>query len=360
MGMAGETVIIYGAGMSGLIAAYNLARDGHEVLVREREPIFGGSRIYNPSTHVTPLDLAATSAYIGIDIAPAFHAVDSIALYLHDLRIPLPAAGAYAVERSSRLSSLDALLYEKCLEEEVQFEFDRELTPAELETLPAGTIIACGLNTKAYDYLEIPYITWYGWMARGETERSAYAWIWLDECITEYGYVSFCNGLYYNLLFSYGEEVGKTCLERYRDFMSRVEGEDHEDWEYVSGAVPLAAADNPRLVREGLIMCGTISGAMDPFMGFGISGALVTGKIAAIAVGDREAAEEEFKRFNRNFAAVYRFKHEVWRGLRSRVDLMEGLARTLGTDLSLRLIGEGIRKGRKSSAIPGFSPVSCS
>jgi flavin-dependent dehydrogenase len=346
--------------MSGLVAAANLAGEGCAVLVREREATFGGSRIFNPSTHVTPLDVAATSDYIGIDISSVFHPVESISLYLHDLEIPLPAAGAYAVERSSRPSSLDALLYEACLEAGVEFEFGRELAGEDLEALPPETIIACGLNPEAYDYLGVPHIYWHGWMSRGETDRSGSAWIWLDECITEYGYISFCNGIYYDLLFSYGREVDGECLERYRDFMRRVEGTDHAEWEHVSGAVPLAAPDNPRIFHRGLIMCGTISGAMDPFMGFGISGALVSGKVAAMAVGDRERAEEEFLRFTRNFAAVHRFKHEVWYGLRSRVDLLEDLARTLGPELSLRFIAEGIRRGRKKSAIPGFSPVSCS
>ncbi|RJP26795.1 MAG: FAD-dependent oxidoreductase [Actinobacteria bacterium] len=358
--MRRKEVTVYGAGMSGLIAAYNLAREGHDVLVRERETTFGGSSMFNPSTHVTPLDLEATSAYIGIDVSPAFHAVESISLYLHDLRIPLPAAGSYAVERSSRLSSLDALLYEKCLGAEVEFEFERDLVRDELGDLPPGTIIACGLNPEAYDLLGIPYITWYGWMSRGEADRSGYAWIWLDECINEYGYISYCNGLYYDLVFSYGREVDAECLQRYREFMRGAEDTDHAEWEYVSGAVPLAAPDNPRLLRDGLIMCGTISGAMDPFMGFGISGALVSGKVAAMAVEDTTAAEEEFARFTRNFASVHRFKHEVWYGLRSRVDLLEELAAVLGPQRSLRLIAEGIRKGRKGSAIPGFSPVSCS
>ncbi len=37
-------------------------------------------------------------------------------------------------------------------------------------------------------------------------------------------------------------------------------------------AVPLARPDNYRLFRDGLIMCGTMSGAIDPFMGFGTPG----------------------------------------------------------------------------------------
>ena len=357
--MAAKEVIIYGAGMSGMLAAYNLAKEDCAVLVRERESGFGGSKQYNPSLHTTPVDLEATSEYVGIDISPGFKPVESISLYLHDFHLPFPAAMSYSVERSSRPSSLDALLYDSCLEAGVEFEFNSPLRKENIGKLPEGTIIACGLNPEAYEYLNIPYVQWNGWLARGETERSGYAWIWLDECITEYGYATFENGLAYNLLPSYQREVDRECLERYRGFMRRVEGMDHEDWDYIRGAVPLASPDNPRLIRDGLIMCGTMSGAMDPFMSFGISGALIAGKIAAAAVMDREKAEEEFARFNRNFAIVHRFKQELWDNLRPRVDLLEGLARILGPELTLRLMVEGIRKGRKSSAIPGFSPVSC-
>jgi hypothetical protein len=345
--------------MSGMVAACNLAREGYRVLVRDREDGYGGSRIFNPSTHVTPLDLQATSEYIGIDISPAFHPLSSLSLYIHDFRLELPVVGAYVVERSSRQQSLDTLLYRKCVEVGVNFEFSCPLRKEEVSSLPPGTIIACGLNPEAYEYLEVPFLRWYAWMSRGEMDYPTYAWNWLDESVTEYGYMSFCNGIYFNLLFSYGEEVSGEALKRYREFMRRAEGLDHEEWEYINGAVPLATPDNPSLVRMGFIMCGTISGCMDPFMGFGISGALVSGKIAAMAVIDREKAEEEFARFTRNFAAVYRFKHEVWYALRRRVDLLEELARVLGSERSLGLVKEGIRRGRKSSAIPGFSMLGC-
>ena len=357
--MADSEVLIYGAGIAGMVAAYNLAREGYSVKVLEKEPGFGGSSAFNPSTHTTPLDLAATSEYIGIDISPAFKPVDSLGLYLHDLRIEAPAASSYHVERSSRPESLDALLYEKCRDVGVAFEFDRSLSREEIPGLPPQTIVACGLNPEAYDHLEIPYDDWYAWMARGEADRPNDAWMWLDECINEYGYISFCNGIYFNLLFSYGQEVTEEGLERYRGFMRRVEGMEEEDWEYVRGATPVATPDNPRLIRKGLIMAGTISGCIDPFMGFGISGALVSGKVAALAVADREKAEEEFARFTRNFARVFTFKRETWKKIRERVDLLEEIASILGPERSVALLVDGIRHGRKNSAIPGFSPVSC-
>lgn len=359
MRLSNEHVVVCGAGMSGLIAAYNLAAKGFDVTVRESESQWGGSKIFNPSTHVTPLDPKATSQYIGIDIEPAFHPVSKNTLYIHDYALPMPVPGAFAVERSSRDSSLDALLYEKCKKAGVEFEFNKPLLHEELSSLPEKTVIACGLNLEAYDMLEIPYKQWYGWMSRGEIDADNFAWIWLDESCNEYGYISVCNGIYFNLVFSYGKEVEKDCLERYTAFMKNTAGIEHDSWEYITGAVPLAVPENPSLMRKGFIMCGTISGAMDPLMGFGISGALITGKIAAIAVEDMKSALEEFERFNRNFAKVHKFKDEVWYPLRERVDIFEDVARILGVERALLLIAQGIRKGIKHSAIPGFSMLSC-
>jgi flavin-dependent dehydrogenase len=141
--------------------------------------------------------------------------------------------------------------------------------------------------------------------------------------------------------------------------MQRIRGMEEDGWEYVHGAAPATSPDSPQLFHDGLIMCGTMSGSLDPFMGFGISGALVSGKVAAIAVTDRAKALEEFQRFNRNYARVFEFKRGLWAELRARVDLLEDMSRILGTERTVMLIIEALRRWRKSSAIPGFSPVSC-
>ena len=60
-----------------------------------------------------------------------------------------------------------------------------------------------------------------------------------------------------------------------------------------------------------------------------------------------------------NFARVLTFKCETWKKIRERVDLLEEIARILGPERSVALLVEGIRHGRKNSAIPGFSPFSC-
>ncbi len=336
--MARKEVIIYGAGMSGMVAAIDLARQDHRVVVREAEDSYGGSKAYNPSTHVTPINVEKTSRYIGIDVSPVFHTLLRCPAYLHDTVFQFPVYEVFGVERGDREGSLDTLLYRECRELGVEFEFSTPLREEDVPRLPRGTIIACGLVPKAYRMLDVPFLPVHMWLSRGEIGFSDLAWLWFDESITEYGYLSAVNNYYFDLLFSFGRPVDEKALEKYKDFMVRNEGVEHEGWEYRTAAVPLARADNYRLFRDGLIMCGTMSGAIDPFMGFGISGALVTGKVAAMAVTDPAAAQAEFDRFLAGFRRSFYLK-ELWRRfLRPNVTRMERHVQLVGSERLNRFV----------------------
>ncbi len=358
--MAAKEALIIGAGMSGMVAALNLAGEGYRVIVREAEESYGGARIYNPSTHVTPIDPVKTSQYIGIDVSPVFHKVNKCPAFFHHTEIQFPVYSVYGVERGDRPGSLDTLLYRRCLDAGVEFEFSSPLVEEEIGRLKPGTIIACGLIPKAYKMLGIPFITVSMWLSRGEIGFSDYAWLWFDECVTEYGYLSAVNNYYFDLLFSFSRRVDEKALRRYRDFALRYQGVEHRDWDYQVGAVPLATPDNFRLFRDGLIMCGTMSGAIDPFMGFGISGALVSGKVAAMAVYDPEGAQREFDRFLRRFRRSFYIK-EAWRRfIRPHVGLLEWQIRLLGVERVNRLIKLTERERPllpTPFAIPGFGHV---
>ena len=354
-----DRVTIYGAGMSGLVAAVNLVRDGYEVTVHDREAAYGGSRDYNHSTHVTPIDPVRTSEYIGIDVSGAFHQVSRpIPFYFHDTRATVPADGFYAVERGDRPPSLDTILYDECLKSGVAFEFGSPLDKDVLEHLEPNTIIACGLTQSAYEMLDLPYLRWYGWTSRGYSGVTDYAWTWWDECITEYGYFSSVNDYYFDLLFS-TRKVDRECLKKYIHFMVRNEGIEHDNWEYTSGVVPIGSPDNPRLFWRDAILCGTLSGAMDPWFWFGISGALVTGKVAAVAVSDPERALAEFARFTSKFRRFYAIKNRLWYPyLRPNVTRTERLVNRIGLSRANEM---GARLGERAAAgklriglVPGF------
>ncbi len=358
--MAPREVTIYGAGMSGMVAAINLARDGCRVIMKEAEESYGGSRIYNPSTHVTPIDPVKTSEYVGIDVAPVFHKVRECPAFFHATVVHFPVYSVYGVERGDRSGSLDTLLYRECLDLGVEFEFSSPLRKDDVPRLKPGTIIACGLIPAAYRMLDVPFVTVSMWLSRGDIGFTDYAWLWFDECITEYGYLSAVNNYYFDLLFSFGKRVDEKALDRYQDFMVHNLGVEHDNWDYQVGAVPFARPDNCRLFRDGLIMCGTMSGAIDPFMGFGISGALVSGKVAAMAVSDPAGAQREFDRFLRNFRRSFYIK-ELWkRFVRPNVGLMERMIRMVGPERVNQLMHLTEREKPPLPmpfSIPGFGHV---
>ncbi|MGQ9474554.1 MAG: NAD(P)/FAD-dependent oxidoreductase [Actinomycetota bacterium] len=349
-------VTIYGAGMSGLVAAIDLARHGYSVLVHDREEGYGGDTVYNPSTHTTSIDVERTSEYIGIDLAPVFHPLKRCPFYFHEavFHPPLEVLDMYTVERGNRPTSLDTLLYDEARKLGVEFRFNSPLRREDLSRLPENTIIACGLTPSVYEMLDLPYLRWYGWISRGEIGFSNLSWIWVDEVVSEYGYLSSCNNYYFDLLFS-NRHIDRKALDKYRDFMVRHEGVEHREWTYVSGAVPVASPDNPRLFHHGLILCGTISGAMDPFFWFGILGALVTGKVAAMAVYDRSRAEEEFNRFNRHYRRGYHFKNRVWYRIRPHLNWLEWQMSLVGPKRMKKLAALYFSRFRAPFNLPGFA-----
>lgn len=358
--MKNKEIQIYGAGMSGLVCAINLAREGYAVVVHDREQEYGGDPRYNPSTHTTPIDVEKTSAYIGIDVSSVFYPLIACPFYFHDTKAYAPHSGLYTVERGNRPASLDTLLYGIACQEGVRFEFNSPLKQDAIAALPSDTIVACGLTPSAYEMLGVPAVRWYGYISRGEIGFSNYSWIWWDEGITEYGYLSSANNYYFNLLFS-TRPVSEATLAKYCDFMRRNEGVEHDRWQSVTGAVPVASPDNPRLFKDQLIYCGTISGAMDPVGWFGILGALITGKIAAMAVTDRNMALAEFERFNRYFKLAYAFKNWVWYpAIRPHVRMMEKALHLVGVRNLERFAAKHVHAGvHIPFSIPGYAHLGC-
>jgi flavin-dependent dehydrogenase len=354
---ARREVRIYGAGMSGLIAAINLAREGYRVTVHDREKQWGGDPRYTPSAHTTSILPRRVSEYIGIDITPAFLPVVEFPLCFHDTRVDFPVSGFYSVVRGHRAASLDALLFPMAVGLGVRFEFGSALRAEDLPSLAPGSIIACGLTPQVYELLRVPHRRWHGWMWRGACDHPGRSWMWFGDGVTEYGYSSSIDGCSSDLLFS-TLPIGEDTLDRYRSSMWRHLGVAHEGWHYVTGAVPVADPGNPQLVREGHICCGTMSGFMDPLGWFGINGAMISGKIAAMAVSDLAAAQREFLRFSRTFRRAMFIKDRIWSPLlRPRVAMIEKAIDLVGRRRVEALLARLIREDRHLPlfAIPGFA-----
>jgi flavin-dependent dehydrogenase len=303
--------VIVGAGLSGLVAAINLARDGFKVLVRERRKTVGGETdIKGLEGKVikigdgTPMHLERLRDYTGIDFSPVAVPLKSARTHVYGKTLDFDfyeGVPTFLFERGPRPSSLDVYLYELARSEGVEFQFKDTVTDFSL--LPPGTIIATGLFGESWAALGVPHLPGYGYLAMSETEdRSPKVIIYFDEYTRDYAFYSQVNGACGACLFSRGKPLEASSRERFALQLSEDDGITFDDWKAVSmGALPVEKARNPRLFAGNFILAGTLSGSIDPFLLFGVHGALVTGKIAAITVHDRRKGLEEFNRANKAF-----------------------------------------------------------
>ena len=299
---------IVGAGLSGMVAAIHLAREGDEVVVLEGHPGIGGMKQVHPSAHTTPIDTAAVSRYLGIDISGCFKPIQDFRLGVLKRLYTCEGRTLNCVERGDRPTSIDSYLYQECLRHNVTFHFNTEI--ADPFGLPPNTILATGLHPEMFHALDLPYEKVYAfWMCAErssgmfETLKAQFEQLlvtYMDDYTNDYFYVTAMNDLWYALLFSreplYQANL-KTCLKQVEDRL----GVALDSWMFRIGYVSTKSTDNLRLFVGDKILTGSLAGVMDPFFLFGIHGALVSGKIAAMAVRDQEAALKEFRRVNRFF-----------------------------------------------------------
>jgi len=289
--------LIVGAGPAGLVASITLAREGFSVTVLEKENQIGGDPDWHPSAHATPLKGPETWEYIGIDCSPCFVDVsEKCDVYMNEnkLNISRIPQSLWVCERGPRESSLDHFLYRLATEQGVRFEFGRNFGKNDLEKTTPNTILATGLTPALYALMDMPFSKYMGYHAFCDFPTGkAQASIYFGGLGKEYGYTSALNGIWYVLLFSRGEMPADN-LNYFAGMMEKHEGQKIAEWRRFFGATP---KEGPRLFHDEFILAGTLAGFVEPNLGFGITGALISGKIAALAITDRKRALAEFESF---------------------------------------------------------------
>jgi len=302
-----QKVYVVGAGLSGMVAAINLANAGYQVTVLEAEEKIGGSPLLHPSVHITPINKSQVWDYIGIDLDDCFVNPETFPIYLGNKRHLSYPEYMYLVERGPRSASIDTRLYETALQAGVSFEFGKRVD--RVDDLPPQTIIATGLDPAMFSHLGLPYRDIPSRHVYKDSEMDLYGLGIFSEYASEYFYAGVMNELLYCML-PMEDPPNMQHFTRLVHDLKQWENIDipELEWRPVVFRVPLGGPKNLGLFYEDKILAGTIAGMMDPFFLFGIHGALISGKVAAMTIIDRKAGLQEFTRINRHFLMTYRAK----------------------------------------------------
>ena len=292
---------VVGAGLSGMVAAIDLARQGDEVLVLEKEKAIGGSPAYHPSLHATPIDFQYTSDFIGIDVSPCFQLLVETQLWIRDTRL-YPSLNHYGVERGDRETAIDTYLYKICLEHGVEFEFGHPVK--RLKDIPPGSIVATGTMCTVDDFTVHKRIDGYGYAFLMETKLGPANWQFADTYSPDYFYAAAMNGILYGLVFGRRTRIAEEALEVIGRQCRERAGFEIEGWKpfYCETMIGTRLFFGP---GNRYIMTGSASGSYDPYLGYGIVGALTSGKVSALALRDRDGAQVLFDRINRHHMYLY-------------------------------------------------------
>ena len=297
-----KKVYIVGAGLSGMIAAINLARDDYQVIVLDQARKIGDVPPLHPSYHGTPMNFDLIKDYVGIDVSPCFIRARAVDIYQSPRKYTLTSHELYEVERGPRESAMDIFLYNLAKEAGVEFQFGQVVKNP--KDLPDSTIIATGLFREMGEAFNRPLMRLPCYTARrkeSDPNRNAINRIWFGPYTNTYAYGTIMNGIDYLLLFTDRGDLTSQDLKRFEEDIEASDGTRVDNWEYFDVYVPTDTPGAPRLFSDGKILTGTLSGMMEPGLYFGIHGAIISGKIAALAVTDPERAVRDFKKFNKEY-----------------------------------------------------------
>lgn len=299
--MVKRKITIFGAGISGLVAAINLSKIGYEVEVREKRKKIGGPPNWHPSVHLQPFDLERTSQYINIDLTPCFNPVRKHVFYFYGPKSTiLNPRNSYVCEKGPRPSSIESYLYSEAEKVGCRILFGETFDLEIIELLRTETykcIVATGLEQKAYRELDIKHATIQGYRASMPTVEKDFAISYFGDYTNhDFAYLASYGSLLFCLLFA-RKGMNSQNLNAFQQHLLKSERLSFEDWAFSTGCVPL----EKNLTKNGVVLAGTISGMIDPFYLNGISAALISGKIAALFFTDKKRAFQEFNRFTRNF-----------------------------------------------------------
>ena len=348
-----KNINIYGAGLSGLTAAINLAREGYDVTVFEKEGGVGGLGRCSPSVHMTPVDFKKMREYIGIDVEPCFSELNLFEAYIYSKIVCFDPKYLYVTERGPDKTSLDYFLFKIAQEEGINFEFSHPLTPDMIDSIPDGSIIAAGTYSGLCKHLKLGSIPFVHFDGHIDTECNGNScWAYFDSYIGGYGYgyVASKDKLVSGEVDFFLNQPHEKYLKKFKKQLNKTKNLEFDNWLLVEDNIPVKFNLIKRLHGKTFVLAGAISGFHDPFFGFGVNSALISGKIAALTIVSKKMGLQEFSRFTRVLARMFIFSR-IYSHLPLKNIVIPRLFKNKAT--SIPIIGGDLL------SIPGFTHKDC-
>jgi hypothetical protein len=245
---------------------------------------------------MTPLHLQQMERYVGIELESCFSPLDDFRGYIGPQKFVFSTKNLYVVERGPRESSLDYFLYKIALEEGVTFEFSHPLTSEELKSVPEHSIIATAGYSKIVGALHMPYVTFKQFDMHMKTDLEHVCIAYFGDFTSDYGYIATKNGLL-SAQLSGPFRLSQENLNKFMKLVKETEGIELEGWSSIISDFPKKARLFTKVAGKTFVLAGDVAGFLDPFFGFGVSGALISGKIAAMSIESKQKALQEFTQF---------------------------------------------------------------
>jgi len=353
---------IVGAGLAGLCAAVTARKMGYEVHCVDKYNRVGGMPGAHPFVDSTPFDCELMTRFLGVPIGePQVGPCENFHVYSFGKLFKLNPAYSilHNVERGPHKTAIDRYLHDLALDMGVTFEWGNPVeSQKDLALYPPDTIVATGPYREAFDALNIPYETAYGYVLSGiyrpwggERSYARRCAIYFDHYTRDYCYLPTANGIMAGLFFA-RRPVGEEHRGIWEKQLKKTEGVEFRTWRTERGYFASRYPCQPRLFAGGKILAGTLAGAQDPGTYFGCHGAMVSGKIAAIALEDKATAQEMFDYCNRSFNRMWLLRRvginyapEFTRGM----VLTAAIGAVASSDLFGRIQGRGL-----ANMIPGY------
>jgi flavin-dependent dehydrogenase len=316
--MANKKATIVGAGLSGLCAAITARKMGYEVHCVDKYNRVGGMPGAHPFVDATPFDCELMSRFLGVPIGePQVGPCENFDIYAFGKLCKLNPAYSllHNVERGPRRTAIDRYLHDVALDMGVTFEWGNPIvSQKDLAQYPPNTIVATGPYREAFEALNIPYEMAGGYVLSApyrpwgrEKSFARTCAVYFDHYTKDYCYVPTANGIVAGLFFA-RRPVGEELRVIWERQLRETEGLEFKTWHLEQGPFASRYPNQPKLFAGNKILAGTLAGAQDPGTYFGCHGAMVSGKIAAIALEDKATAQEMFKVCNRSFNSMWIFR----------------------------------------------------